>query len=207
MPISLRMRNFVRKIVLSGLVAAAALLGCAGPAFAGTGTTGTAPTGTSGTVTASAAIAKAVAGTSPAARIAASYLERLSAAQPQASGGGFFATGGGGISCASRAACLSVGASIDLSGSSAGSITPVVDRLQAGTWKSVPVKSPKGAPFTLLTGVSCEGATYCLVVGETASTAGNDAGGFAPYVLTWNGTTLTPIAAPPVPTADAMGVI
>ena len=30
----------MRKIVMSELVAAAALLGCAGPAFAGTGTTG-----------------------------------------------------------------------------------------------------------------------------------------------------------------------
>ena len=38
------MRRYVRKIVMSGLVAAAALLGCAGTAFAGTGTPGTAGT-------------------------------------------------------------------------------------------------------------------------------------------------------------------
>ena len=35
----------MRKILMSGLVAAAALLGCAGPAFAGTGNSGTAGTG------------------------------------------------------------------------------------------------------------------------------------------------------------------
>src|SRR2546429_9349205 len=80
------MRRYVRKIVMSGLVAAAALLGCAGPAFAGTGTTGTAGTVTpaAGGKTAEAAFLQAVAARYPAGRIAASSLRRLAAVRPQA---------------------------------------------------------------------------------------------------------------------------
>jgi hypothetical protein len=72
--------------MLSGLVAAAALLGCARSAFPGTGTTGTV----------TPANARPVAGKSVAARIAESYLERLSAARPQAGGGGSVASGAAG---------------------------------------------------------------------------------------------------------------
>jgi len=146
----------VRKSVMSGVVAAAALLGCAGPAVAGTVTMGTADSGN-----------------------LLGY--------------------GTGLSCASPAACLSVGTDVNAKGSS---IKPAVERLHAGTWKSVPVKTPKGALSTMLTGVSCKSATYCLAVGETDSISGG-----SPYALRWDGTALTPIAGPPMPKADTGGVI
>jgi hypothetical protein len=51
--------------------------------------------------------------------------------------------------------------------------------------------------------VSCK-AAYCLVAGETIL---NSAIGFdiRPAMLSWNGTSLTPITPPPVPKADAFG--
>ena len=163
----------MRKIVMTGLVAAAALLGCAGPALAGTGGTGTA---------------------TPASRVAASHLGALAAALPRASASTASFTTGIRISCASPTACLTVGVH-EASSSSSGTISPFAARLHAGSWKAVPVKAPKGSPYTILLDVSCKSATYCLAVGDTAAKTA----GFAGYALTWNGSTLTPIAAPPMP--------
>ncbi|TVZ03886.1 hypothetical protein EAS64_15710 [Trebonia kvetii] len=190
----------MRKIVMSGLAAAtAALLGCAVPAMAGTGTART-----SGTVTATAggksaetAFLKAISAypaTSAAGRIASS-LERLSAARPQASSSSMDVTVGTGVSCASPTACLTVGGH-EVSSTNSSSITPFAARLHAGTWKVVPVKAPKGSKFALLTGVSCRAATSCLVLGEAAT---GSFPGLAPFALAWNGSTLTPVAAPPLP--------
>ena len=48
-----------------------------------------------------------------------------------------------------------------------------------------------------LAAVSCKSATACVVVGTYMTLAG--AGTARPYAMTWNGTSLTPTAAPPVP--------
>jgi hypothetical protein len=95
------------------------------------------------------------------------------------------------ISCGSATKCLAVGSSVN----SAGNSTPTAEALSGTKWKSVPVKTAKGAVATVLTGVSCKAATYCLVIGQYANSATTN----FPYALTWNGTTLTPIAAPPMP--------
>jgi hypothetical protein len=200
----------VRKILMSGLVAAAALLGCAGPAFAGTGNSGTAGTGaavTSGTESTASALIKVLGNRSAIARRAASYLGRLSMARPQDSGGGSLSFNSeNAVSCGSATACLSVGVSVDLGSDTSAGFTPVAARLHAGTWKSVPVKSPKGAGLTLLSDVSCKAATYCMVAGEDATFSGSGSG-IHPYMLTWNGTSLTPVAAPPVPKADELDML
>jgi hypothetical protein len=96
------------------------------------------------------------------------------------------------ISCGSATACLSVGSNIN---NNTGATTPLAEALSGRKWKSVSVKTPAGAAnSTALAGVSCKAANYCLVVGDyTTSTAAR------PYALTWNGSTLTPITAPPVP--------
>jgi hypothetical protein len=193
---------------MSGLVAAVALLGCAIPALAGTGTTGPASpvTAAAGSKTAESAFLQAIAARYPAGsaagRVAASYLGRLSVTRPQASATSTDETIGIGISCASPTACLSVGVHETVNGSSQ-SITPFAARLHAGAWKAVPVKTPSGSVFTVLSGVACKAATYCLATGESATKSGP---GFASYALTWNGTTLTPIAAPPMP-AHTFGVV
>jgi hypothetical protein len=201
------MRSYVRKIVMSGLVAAAALLGCAGPAFAGTGTTGTtgvAVTAAAGGKTAEAAFLQAIAARYPqgsaAGRIAAQFLGRLSA-RAEASASSRDVSVGTGISCASPTACLSVGVH-EVDSSTASSITPFAARLHAGAWKAVPVKTPKGAKFDIPTGVSCKAATFCLVTGVALT----NTAGPVPFALAWDGTTLTPVAAPPLP-AHTVGVV
>ena len=128
---------------------------------------------------------------------------------PRAAGGGAAAgqhahhdeTVGTGISCASPTACLSVGIHA-VENSKSQSFTPFAARLHAGTWKAVPVKTPKGTKFSLLGAVSCKAATYCLALGEALTNTAGD----APFALTWNGTTLTPIAAPPMP-AHTLGQV
>ena len=191
----------MRKIVMSGLVAAAALLGCAGPALAGTGTTGPAGTvtATAGGKSAETAFLRAIAArypaNSPAGRMAASSLGRLTARAHASASTTTNVSVGVGISCASPTACLSIGVHEVDSGNSQ-SVTPFAARLHAGTWKAVPVKTPKGAKFAVPVGVSCKAATYCLVLGVALT---NSAAGIVPFALTWNGTTLTPVAAPPMP--------
>ena len=193
------MGSYVRKIVMSGLVAAAALLGCAGPASAGTGTTPTAGavTASAGGKAAETASLQALAARYPAVSVA-SFLGRLSA-RAEASATTTDVSVGTGISCASPTACLSVGVHETDTGSSQ-SVTPIAARLHAGTWKAVPVKMPKGAQLAIPTGVSCKAATFCLVTGFAVrdSVAGSPPA-FVPFALAWDGTTLTPIAPPPLP--------
>jgi hypothetical protein len=184
------MRSFVRKIVMAGLVATAALLGCAGPALARPAFAGTAAGGTGATQAAGPARA-------------ASYLGQLSTLRPQDSGGGSLTfLSENTVSCGSATACLSMG----VSGNFSAGFTPVAERWHAGAWKSVPVKTPKGAALTLLNDLSCKAATYCMAAGEYSTYSGSGAG-IHPYMMTWNGSSLTPIAAPPVPKAYALDVL
>lgn len=147
----------MRKILVSGLVTATAVLGGAGAALAGAGTAGTA--GTTGPVTTSTTSS----------------------------------TAGMRISCASPTACLAIGTHEVLTKTGA-TVTSFAARLHAGTWKAVPVKDAPGAPGGLLSDVSCKAATYCLAVGEGPAKSG----GFGGFAAIWNGTALTPIAAPPI---------
>lgn len=200
----------MRKIVMSAMVAAAALLGGAGSAFAGTGSDGPAPGGvaaaaatarTAGRGSTAGAVAKALT-----VRSAALYFGRLPA-QPQGSGDGSLSfDSGNAVSCGSATACLSVGTSIDLVGTASAGFTPVAARWHASVWKPVPVKTPKGAGLTLLSGVSCKAARFCMVAGEYDTFTGSGAA-VHPYMLTWNGSALTPIAVPPVPKADELGAL
>jgi hypothetical protein len=193
----------MRKVLISGLVAATAVLGCAGAALAEAGTSGGASTAIAAgpaTGAAKAAIARLAGSKSPAARVAAFRLERLLAQRPQASGSGalYIATG---LSCGTPSDCLAIG----MAGSThSGPLLPAAERQHAGTWKSVPVKAPTGSVMTSLDGVSCKAASYCVVVGESLSDLPPiGTNGMSPFVLSWNGTALTRIAAPPVPKADS----
>jgi hypothetical protein len=61
----------------------------------------------------------------------------------------------------------------------------------------VPTPDPTVARINLAA-VSCAPGTACMVVGAYLTLAG--AGTEQPYAMAWNGTSLTPTAAPPVPT-------
>ena len=160
----------MRKIVMSGVVALAAVLGGAIPA-----------------ATASAAVRPT----------AANAATLPSTVRPLASieGAAYFL--GDRISCGSATTCLAVGANLNSS-----SETPTAEALSGSKWKSVPVRLPKGADGAGLTGVSCKAATYCLVLGEYSTSAGATLG----FALTWNGSALTPVAAPPLPAGGLMAL-
>ena len=103
------------------------------------------------------------------------------------------------ISCASPTACLAVGLNTDSSGRVT---TPAAESLHGTAWRPIAVKEPKGASDAMLTGVSCKAATYCLAVGVWDDKTGNS----RPAAWTWNGTALTPVAAPPMPSMAELDV-
>ncbi len=137
---------------------------------------------------------------SAATRVPAVAAQPSSPARPGATIGVSLTTLGDRISCASPTACLAVGANYDSSGNPS---TPLAIALHGTAWKSVPVKAPAGATATALTGVSCKAATYCLVVGEYGDKNGNA----HPAAWTWNGTALTPVAAPSLPGGTSLDVL
>lgn len=108
----------------------------------------------------------------------------------------------GKISCGAPKACLAVGSEVN---DNSGAEAPVAEKWNGTAWKPVAVKTPKGKNVAELTGVSCKSATSCLVVGVDGSTSGSD--GDLPYALTWNGTSLTPTAALPVPKGTSVVVL
>jgi hypothetical protein len=93
---------------------------------------------------------------------------------------------GSAISCASARNCLAVGTS------TGGA--PTADAWNGKTWRPVAVPLPAGTSGGL-TGVSCK-AGSCLAIGNFSSNAGGWGAGFA---VSWNGSTLTTIPAPPAP--------
>ena len=99
----------------------------------------------------------------------------------------------GKISCGAPNSCLAVGENDNQSGG-----TQAVVAWNGTAWRSVAVPTPKPTVARVyLAGVSCKSASACIVVGAYVTRAG--AGGGRPYALTWNGRSLTPTAALPVP--------
>jgi hypothetical protein len=171
-------RRYVRKIVMTGLVGAAAMLGSVVPAL----TAAAAANGTATTSVPSATARLATTARTPdSARSAAEITFSMFIRDR--------------ISCASPTACLAVGLNTD----SAGNVTtPEAESLHGTAWRPVAVKAPKGALSAMLNGVSCKAATFCLAVGTWEDNAGTT----HPAAWTWNGTALTPAAAPPMPSGS-----
>jgi hypothetical protein len=100
----------------------------------------------------------------------------------------------GKISCGTANSCLAIAENVNQSGDQ----TQVVEAWNGTAWRPVAVPAPKPTVALLnLAAVSCKSATACVVVGAYLTLAG--AGTERPYALTWNGTSLTPTVAPPVP--------
>lgn len=100
----------------------------------------------------------------------------------------------GKISCATPNSCLAVAVNV----SKSGSLAQVVVAWNGTAWRSVAVPTPKPTLARInLAAVSCTSATACVVVGTYLTLAGAVAE--RPYALAWNGKSLTPTAAPPVP--------
>jgi hypothetical protein len=100
------------------------------------------------------------------------------------------------ISCGSPTACLAVGNT----GGAREEASAVA--LEGTRWKTVSVPVPKkGQILYHLDGVFCKTAAYCLVTGGYVSRQTDST---VPYLLSWNGTSLALIPAPPVPGGDAL---
>lgn len=106
----------------------------------------------------------------------------------------------GKVSCGSAKTCLAVGVTVPASPAST-----TVGAWNGTAWKAVTVHAPKGASYLGLTGVSCKSPAYCLVTGEYLITG--QSGGFRPFALTWNGTSLRPTPAPPLPKGTTDGTL
>jgi hypothetical protein len=162
----------VRRIAMSGLVVLAAVLGAAAaPA--------TAMAQRAGTVRSGSAVAARTAGTA--------LLPDESVVGP----------GAPMISCVLKTDCLGIrGSSSQADG---GASTPTrVARWNGSVWKSVGVRLPKGTTSDDLNGVSCRGARSCLVVGDYYTSTSDTATSHA-LALSYNGTSLKPTPAMPLP--------
>jgi hypothetical protein len=106
----------------------------------------------------------------------------------------------GKVSCGSAKTCLAVGVTLPASPTST-----TVESWNGTAWKSVTVHAPKGASYVSLGGVSCQSPTYCLVTGEYLISGQH--GGPRPFALTWNGTSMRPTPAPPLPKGVTNGIL
>jgi hypothetical protein len=170
----------VRRIVISGLVALAAVLGgVAVPAAAMAGQPAAAG-GQTDALRAGSLVAMRTGGM----------------ARPSVEGG---AIGGEPlISCVLATDCLGIEGLSSQSDDGNLSIPPRVARWNGSTWKGVRVTLPKGTKSVDLYGVSCTGAKSCLVVGDYYTSASDNATSH-PLALSYNGVALKPTPAVPLP--------
>ena len=151
----------VRRIVISGLVALAAVLGGV------------------------AVPATAVAGQPTPAVARPAYQGETNGGEPS-------------ISCVLATDCLGVEGLSSQSDDGELSIPPRVARWNGSRWKGVGVTLPKGTKSVDLYGVSCKGAKSCLVVGDYYTSTSDNATSHA-LALSYNGTSLKPLPAVPLP--------
>jgi len=181
----------VRRIVISGLVALAAVFGGAAvPAIA---------------MAHSTAAVRPASGVRPtsAVRAVSAVVMRARAARAAIEADG--PSGEPLISCVLTTDCLGVEGSSSLSTGGGPSIPIRVARLTGSSWKGVGVALPKGTKSADLNGVACKGAKSCLVVGDYYTSTSKSAANHA-LALSYNGTSLKPTPTVPLPkgTTDAV---
>jgi hypothetical protein len=187
----------VRRIAMSGLVALAAVLGGAAvPA------TALAQPATALAQPATALAQPATALAQPATAVRSAATVRPGVTARPAAVGGVVAVGEPTVSCLTATDCVAVeGSSVN----GAGSATPTrVARWNGSSWKRLGVTLPKGTRADDLLGVSCKGVKSCLVVGDYYTSTSESALSHV-LALSYNGTSLKPTAAVPLPkgTTDA----
>ena len=164
----------MRKIVISGLVAVAAVLG--------------------GVAVPATAMAQQPAG-------AAARPDSVAALRPGITARPTLVTDGVDgaplISCVLATDCLGVEGSSSISDGGQSAPTRVA-RWNGSAWKGVGVALPKGAKSDDLKAVSCRGAKSCLVVGDYYTSKSEDANAHV-LALTYNGTSLKSTPTVPLP--------
>src|ERR1700722_4696506 len=165
------MRSHVHRIVISGLVALAAVLG--------------------GAAVPATALAQPTSGARTVSAVSVG-LRAGAEATPADSGGG-----SPNIACVLATDCLAVRGSSSLSG--VGTYTPArVERWNGSSWKRLGVALPARTTSVDLNGVSCRTAKFCLVVGDYYKSVKDNAAS-SPLALVYNGASLRPVSAMPLP--------
>jgi hypothetical protein len=165
------MRSHVHRIVISGLVALAAVLG--------------------GAAVPATALAQPTSGARTVSAVSVGLRAGAEAADAESGGGS------PNISCVLATDCLAVRGSSRLSG--VGTYTPTrVERWNGSSWTRLGVTLPARTTSVDLNGVSCRGTKFCLVVGDYYKSAKGNAAS-SPLALVYNGTSLRPISAMPLP--------
>jgi hypothetical protein len=83
------------------------------------------------------------------------------------------------VSCVAVSPCVAVGSRQN----SAGAGVTLAEAWNGSAWTVQRTPSPQGAQSSILTGVSCASATFCIAVGYSNTSTGN-----APLDEVWNGT-------------------
>jgi hypothetical protein len=171
----------VRKIVISGLVAVAAVLG--------------------GVAVPAAAMAQPTAAAVRPGGVAAVRLGRAAAVRTGITARPTLATNGVDgvplISCVLATDCLGVEGTSSIEGG-VPSVPTRIARWNGSAWKGVGVALPKGTKSTDLKAVSCKGAKSCLVVGDYYTSKSADADAHV-LALSYNGTSLKTTPTVPLP--------
>ncbi len=94
-----------------------------------------------------------------------------------------------GVSCASVAFCAAVG---ETEVGSGAPDSPVAMTWNGSVWTADTVAAPAGAGDTVLSGVSCLSATWCVAVGSSRPAPGMNSN---PWAISWNGSTWSPMSA------------
>jgi hypothetical protein len=185
----------VRRIAISGLVALAAVLGAvAVPAAAMAQPTAVAAR------TVGVAVRPDGAAAWPGSLVAirtGGLVAIRTARTPAAASASEIGSGEPLISCVLATDCLGVEGASNLGGGEP-SIPTRVARWNGSSWKGVGVTLPKGTRSADLLGVTCKGAKSCLVVGDYYTSTSLDAASHV-LALTYNGTSLKPTPAVPLP--------
>ena len=180
----------MHRIAISGLVALAAVLGgVAVPATATAQPTTSVARSTTVVARSTTAVAR------PTAAVRAGSVIAMRATKALAAGGVLL----GGeplISCVLSTDCLGAEGSSSQGGS--GTTPTRVARWNGVSWKGVGVTLPKGTRSDDLLGASCKGAKSCLVVGDYYTSTSDSAPSHA-LALFYNGTSLKPTPAVPLP--------
>jgi len=143
----------------------------------------------------------------PVAGAGASPMARAWTVQPSPNPKGALASGLQAVSCSGPGSCVAVGSSSYPSGHQIPSQLALTERLSGGRWTVVSTPAVGGATSSLLSGVSCPVAGFCVAVGSVQFAAPHPSPGL--LAETWNGTSWSDeiLPAPPGGTEPGLAAV
>lgn len=155
-------------------------------------------------VTVAGAALVAAVSIAPVAGAEASPTARIWTVQPSPNPTGALASGLQAVSCSGPGSCVAVGSSSYPSGHQIPSQLALAERLSDGRWTVVSTPTIGGATSSVLSGVSCPVAVFCVAIGSVQFKAPHR----SPELLaeTWNGTSWSGKILPDPPSGTEPGL-